>query len=222
MSAHRLSETQALLLQQWWHGLQPRDPADAQGIGRCGPFMSLGRGDKAALQRCSSLVQVMCEPAAVLLRFHWTQGDEAAPWAPTAQACALVAGLVARVRQRGSSQATRPLAALLGQGRDGGETPVMSRMRFEQLLRSGDEEELFLRMRRALDMLGNQRIDIVKPLDIVDLATDLLHWTAELQGEVPPPAQRVRVIWARRYFTEPLRKPAAGRAKSKPTATAAS
>lgn len=214
MNAHRLSETQATLLQQWWQGLQPRDPDDERNIGRCGPFLSLGRGDRAALQRCSSLEQLMCEPAFVHLRFHWTQGDEAAPWAPDAQACALVAGLVARVRHRGTAQATRPLAALLGQGRGGGETPVMSRMRFEQLLRSGDEDELFLRMRRALDMLDSQ------PIEIGELADDLLAWTAELQGDVPPPAERIRVIWARRYFSEALRKPAAGRAKSKPPAAA--
>lgn len=206
----QLSDKQAKVLIQWWHALQPRDADDQENAKRCGPFLALGRGDRAALRRCGTLLQVMCEPAYVALTVRLDEERKLAPVPWKASGLALIAGLSVHV----AAQGTEPVAALLGKSREGGDTPVMSRLRFEQLLRCEEEDELFLRMRRALDMIAGQ------PVLLQEMANDLLAWMAELHGELPPPAQRVRVRWATSYFSQALRKSAATKAKGQAKAAA--
>ena len=186
------------LLRQWWQALQPREAEDAQKKpadlqARYGPFAgALGRADRARLQRCGSPEAVLLQPAYAYLRHHWKGDAEALD-------VALVAGLVAQVRQAGIASRTRPFAALLGARRGGKDgPPVMSRLRFEQLLASTTPEDLFLRLRRAVELVGEQ------PIELGELAADLLQWCDELRGHVPAPDQRVRVRWAKAYFLEPL------------------
>lgn len=195
MSRSWLNQDQERVLHRWWHGLQPIAEDDTQAWARRKGFHELGRADRAELRRCTTPVDVVLQSASARLLF--ALGEFGGPMLVTEPAaCALVAGLIARVDHAAGATA-RPLAAQLGGLREGGGGPLLSRLRFEQLLAAETEEDLFLRMRRALDMLAGQSIHVV------ELANDLFGWIDELRGHKPVVAtDRVRVRWALSYFGE--------------------
>lgn len=195
MSSSWLNQEQERVLHRWWHGLQPVAEDDAQAWSRRKGFHDLGRGDRASLRRCTTPGDVVLQSACARLIFALSEvGRPMLVTEPAA--CALVAGLIARVDQAAGA-AARPFASQLGKPREGGGGPLLSRLRFEQLLAAETEEDLFLRMRRALDMLAGQ------PIHIVELANDLFGWIDELRGHKPIVAtDRVRVRWALSYFGE--------------------
>lgn len=201
MSDSWFNEEQARVLHRWWHGLQPIAADDKEAWSRRKGFHDLGRGDRADLRRCTTPFEVLLLPSYARLRFALAEAGRPALTTEPA-ACALVAGLIARVGHAAGA-AARPLAAQLGRSRAGNGGPVLSRLRFGQLQAVETEDDLFLRMRRVIDLLEGQ------PIHIVELANDLLDWVNELRGnKASAPADRVHVRWAQAYFTEPLHEAA--------------
>jgi len=213
MSTLWFSDSQAALLRQWWYALQPEDASDKDAAKKraANPFSGfLGRGDRAALRRCSTAYDVLVQPAYAYLRHRLLEVGQGAPMVQDDEALAIAAGVAARVMQIGVGGNTRPFAALLGKSRADDASAVMSKLRFGQLQAAATPDEVFLRLRRAVDMTAGQRIDIA------ELGSDILKWMAELRGEVPVAAvDRVSVRWARLYFTEPMQEQAVKAAKAK-------
>lgn len=81
---------------------------------------------------------------------------------------ALVAGVLAVAKQ----EDTAALPTLLGRAKEGGDKPVFSELRFQRLLASDDEEQLYQNMRRAVIQAGEKA-------DPIALADSLLHWYRE-------------------------------------------
>ncbi len=97
---------------------------------------------------------------------------------------ALIAATLARVRESDP----KPLARLFGQ--KNGETPALSEMRFQTLIRTTDPVALLTPLRRALAVVGNRA-------NISRLACDLYYW-----------GEKIRVKWCFDYYGAPSAAPA--------------
>lgn len=121
------------------------------------------KGIRARLKRCASLDEVIT--AQGFLRLN--------QMLPRLQqydliGIALVAGVLAIAKHEDAAS----LPALLGRAKEGGDKPVFSELRFQRLLASDDEEQLYQNMRRAVIQAG----ETANPLALAD---SLLHWYRE-------------------------------------------
>ncbi|MCG8381162.1 MAG: type I-E CRISPR-associated protein Cse2/CasB [Gammaproteobacteria bacterium] len=121
------------------------------------------KGIRARLKRCGSLDEVITEQG--FLRLN--------QMLPRLQqydliGVALVAGVLAIAKHEDAAS----LPALLGRAKEGGDKPVFSELRFQRLLASDDEEQLYQNMRRAVIQAGEK----ANPLALAD---SLLHWYRE-------------------------------------------
>ncbi|MFP4237149.1 MAG: type I-E CRISPR-associated protein Cse2/CasB [Desulfonatronovibrio sp.] len=74
--------------------------------------------------------------------------------------------------------------------------PCVSELRFAQLQRSNDLNELQRRMRRLISLVDGK-------INILSLADGILQWHREKMGYFEPrPERRLSVRWANAYFTE--------------------
>lgn len=155
----------------------------------------LPRAARPALRRCGSTDDALLTEG---FRALWLSlPDEwRRPWDLPAWACA--ASVLAEVKKHDPA---RTFARAMGkesrsEGGSGSGKPIVSELRFQQLLRSQDLDELLRRARRAVHLLG-------RSVDVVSLADDILHWHREKGGQVAwRPEDRLAVRWANDYFTE--------------------
>lgn len=92
-------------------------------------------------------------------------------------------------------------ATAMAQEKESGGGPRVSELRFQQLLRSADLDELTRRARRAVHLIGDK-------VDVRSLADDLLLWHREKDsGYTARPAHRLAVRWADAYYTRLERNP---------------
>lgn len=164
------------------HGVEPAELMKWWGT------LEGNRGDRAQLRRAD-------RPDDVLLTRAFFNFLQYMPerWASERHlyASALVAATLAHVRQeaRGGSFA-RQLAG-------DGERPVMSELRFRQLLKSRTPEEFFRRLLRAVRLLGGS-------VNLQSLTEGILQWYDEyLDGEAADPRWRLGVKWAKDYYANP-------------------
>lgn len=111
------------------------------------------------------------------------------------RAWGLVAAILAEVRMHDTE---KTFAERMGaEVEPGTGKPRVSELRFRQLLRSNDLDELLRRARRAVHLLGDQA-------HVPSLADDLLLWHREHTGNrfAARPDHRLAVRWANSYFTE--------------------
>lgn len=143
------------------------------------------RSDRARLRRAEAPDDVLLTSA-----FHRFLGYMPERWSDQNHlyVSAMVAGLLSHIKVA----TTKPsFAAALAQG----DKPVMSELRFRQLIKSRSPEELFRRLIRAIRMLDGK----VNPMS---LTQGVLHWYDEYQyGPDTNPTRRLSVEWARDYFT---------------------
>lgn len=142
-------------------------------------------------------------PADVLL----TQGfrqlcfDLAGWWTlePRLLGLAAVAGILSHVETNDESCSFAARCALPGEkNRD---KPVMSELRFSQLIKSRTLDELFIRMIRAIKLTG-------KKTNVVSVADTVFHWIKEMvDGESDnDPRKHIVVRLGLDYFQSPLFK----------------
>lgn len=136
----------ATVLTKWWHDLEG------------------DRGERAALRRCQSPLEVVFTPA-----FHGLYRSLLAHGWVDAERLVLVAGLAAHVKKNDPAQAGRSIAAQMAQTKPGGNSAVLSGLRFRRLLKIQSREELFSAMVRVIRLLGGR-------LDLVDLARSVYDW----------------------------------------------
>lgn len=108
---------------------------------------------------------------------------------------AMVAATLAQVT--GHRQDHRSFAAQLGAGKNPSATegqPVMSELRFKQLIQSRTPEEFFRRLLRAVRLLGGS-------VNLLSLTEGILQWYDEYaRGPDRNPVNRLCVQWAQDYY----------------------
>lgn len=169
---HRLKdedERQALI--SWWHWLDDH------------------RGERAVLRRAASADDILLTPA--FSRFLALMPEQ---WGATQHLfdSAMVAGLLARVKV---DDRNNTFAKALALPKQGGSKAAMSELRFLQLQKSRDPDEFFLRVSRAIALLGGR-------VHILSLADGVLHWLLEHRRVIDrEPTKRLAVRWATDYYT---------------------
>jgi len=156
------------VLSEWWQSLDDN------------------RGERAKLRRCGQPEEVLLQPAFHSLYQRLPKSN--------ALALAAVAGLVAQVK----SPNTLAFPAQLGKSKEGSDKPVLSELRFQQLLASRDLDEFYESLRRAILLLGREA-------NILSIADGVLHWTKEQHDKnqyTERPDQRFQFSWAKAYFGE--------------------
>lgn len=157
----------------WWHWLDDN------------------RGERAVLRRAASADDILLTPAfARFLDFmpvSWKTPQRLFD-------SAMVAGLLARVKENDSNPKST-FAKALALPKQGGGKAAMSELRFLQLQKSRDPEEFFLRISRAIALLGGR-------VNILSLADGILHWLLEQRRVIDrAPTKRLAVRWASDYYT---------------------
>lgn len=179
-------------------------------------WLEANRGARAKLRRATSADEVMMQ--AGLQRFigHKTKEGRALSscWREPKNRyfVAMVCGLLAKVayqsketikktviaKQQDGVEQTEELASfieLLAKPASSGGRPRMSELRFARLQQSRDEQEFYLQMSRAIDLLD-------KTVPLASLVSNTIHWQKERQfGVHRDPARRMSVLWATEYFT---------------------
>lgn len=107
------------------------------------------RASRAELRRCNDPEEVVYVPA-----FHWLlSGLRREGFGVSAERLALVAGVVAAIREHRVSDGSGPAAQLGGPKGEGG-SARMSHLRFRRLLTAEHGPERMVQLRRAIALLG--------------------------------------------------------------------
>jgi CRISPR system Cascade subunit CasB len=158
----------------------------------CG-WLDRNRGDRAQLRRAQSPEDILLSPAFSHFLNHmprtWVT-DNKFPLTDIA----MVAAVLARVKDEPPDK-SMTFATALAAPKKGSLSPIMSELRFQQLQKSRTPQDFYLRICRAVQLLGGK-------VNIVCLADDILHWLAEYRyGPASKPDQRLAVRWATDYYT---------------------
>lgn len=121
------------------------------------------KGVRAQLKRCTSLNDVITAPGFLRLNQRLPRLQQ-----HDLIGVALVAGVLAVAKHDDATT----LPTLLGRAAENGDKPVFSELRFQRLLASDDENQLYQNMRRAVIQAGEKA-------NPVALADSLLHWYRE-------------------------------------------
>jgi CRISPR system Cascade subunit CasB len=180
MKLKKLSEDDATCLKRWWNNLDDE------------------RGDRAQLRRAINPDDVLLTSAfAHFLKAmpdSWVQGKTGKNASLSLPDMALIAAVIARVKSE-PQKADATFARSLATPKENGSKAVMSELRFQQLQKSRSPEDFFLRVCRAVSLLGGK-------VNVVSLADDIAHWLIEFRyGPASKPEDRLAVRWASDYYT---------------------
>jgi CRISPR system Cascade subunit CasB len=180
MKLKKLSEEDANCLKRWWDGLDDN------------------RGDRAQLRRATNPDDVLLTPAfAHFLKAmpdSWIEGKTGKNTTLSMSDMALIASVIARVKSE-PQRADATFARLLATPKENGNKAAMSELRFQQLQKSRSPEDFFLRICRAVSLLGGK-------VNVTLLADDIAHWLIEFRfGVASKPEDRLAVRWASDYYT---------------------
>ena len=107
-------------------------------------------------------------------------------------ALASVAGILAHIDENDSRHLFAESCAIPMEGKQ--KSPV-SELRFSQLQKSMTLDELFIRMRRSIQLLG-------KKANVISVADSIFHWHKEMVNGKPETEKinRIRIRWGLNYF----------------------
>ncbi|VGO07097.1 CRISPR-associated protein, Cse2 family [plant metagenome] len=212
-----LDEVQRRWVRDWWRALQPMPkPAAPKGeeqsddnapeeLGKTVPLRrslaGLGRKARAELRRCPDVQALLMEAATYRLSDHLLklEKEKAFPrFNDDHAAVALVAGVLAHVREDLGNKASLPAA--LGSTKES-ERPLLSQMRFQRLLRTRNVDDFYRQLVRAVKLADNKA-------DVAVLANDILAWHCEQHQALPDPNHRLHSRWARDYYLQPQERAA--------------
>jgi len=192
------SESEHQILEKWWLWLQDN------------------RSHRAQLRRADSADDIMMmEPfyyflyskynPSLFLSKSWKEPEHF-------HVAALLCGLLARVKNISTTELKKEnvsedkmglkkevtlakFAERLAMPNSGGNSPIMSELRFQRLQKSESVDIFYLNMCRAIDLLKGD-------IPIHSMIDDILLWYKEFQsGLDKKPQKRLAVNWATEYFT---------------------
>lgn len=145
------------------------------------------RGIRAGLTRCSKLDEVLLQPGFFSLSRRLDGLDE-----HHLEGLAIVSVILANAK----IPTKEHLPSLLGQAKEGTETPTLSELRFQRLLVS-DTPSVFLKnLQRAVTQVGKQANPLL-------LADSILHWEAERRNpDRYSGNRRWQYRWAKDYYAQ--------------------
>lgn len=207
-----LDEVQRRWVRDWWNALQPVPKlSESEGEGNDGDevppaggktrplprsLAGLGRKARAELRRCADVQALLMEAATYRLSDRLLERERLKDYRRFADdhaAVALVAGVLAQVREDLGNSASLPAA--LGSAKDS-DRPLLSQMRFQRLLRTRNADDFYRQMVRAVKLADNKA-------DVAVLADDILAWHCEQRQALPDPNHRLHSRWARDYYLPP-------------------
>jgi len=198
MSNLKATDSDHQVLESWWQWLDDNS------------------GHRAKLRRADSADDIMMmEP---FYSFLYSKHNPSLPLSPAWKeaenfhAAALLCGLLARVKKNSSSELIKErisddqetlkkeakqarFSECLAMPNSGGNSPIMSELRFQRLQKSESVELFYLNMCRAIDLLKGD-------VPIHSMIDDVLLWYKEFQsGLDKEPRNRLAIRWATHYFT---------------------
>jgi len=163
-------------LLEWWDDIQ-----------------NVAKGDRATLRRCQTRKDIISQSA--FYRFLNAVADQALQ--ESGDLLPLVAGLLAHVKDhvQDLSKKECPIFLALGKSKKGRDLPVMSELRFQNLLQSKDPDEFYQHMRRALALLDG-KTDIIALIKVID------DWVLQYQSDSSGTTlkQSIQFKWAKAYY----------------------
>ena len=141
------------VLYRWWQGLEEQ------------------RASRAMLRRCSTLDEVSLTPAyqrfyRYMLACNWPADAEL--WQN--DKLAAIAGLLAHVKTDDAQRLSLKMSELSG------DKPLVSELRFRDLLKIDTTDDLFISLRRALPLIGYQ-------VSIHQMASDIYWWNDDTKKQ---------------------------------------
>ena len=179
-------------------------------------WLQNNRGHRAQLRRADSADDIMM--MAPFYYFLYSKFNPSLflskPWKEPENiyAAALVCGLLARVKKNSTSELKKDritedhkefkkeaqqakFSEYLAMPNSGGNSPIMSELRFQRLQKSESVDVFFLNMCRAIDLLKGD-------VPIHSMIDDILLWYKEFySGLDKEPRNRLAIRWATGYFT---------------------
>lgn len=144
-------------------------------------------GERAQLRRCRIPAEVFCQRGFHRLcnKLPWW-----AKWDEDVMALASAAGVLSHVR----AESLLSFPAQLGREKDNSGKPVMSELRFQQLLACQNWDEFYVSLRRAVHLAG-------LTVNIISLADGVFHWAGDRKDvSSENPSKRFRFSWADSYY----------------------
>lgn len=178
MYLQKLSQDDAKKLWDWWG------------------WLDKNRGDRARLRRVSSPEEALLSPAFAhflsVMPACWRDGKTSAGARLSLFDMALMAAVLARVKSEPTKEMS--FAKTLAMPKEGSTRSVMSELRFQQLQKSRTPDDFFMRICRAVNLVGGT-------VSIASLADDIAHWLIEYRnGPASQPQNRLAVRWATEYY----------------------
>lgn len=177
MSYKPINPTVAVKLRNWWQQLEDN------------------RAEWAALRRASFIDDILPTPAFFDF-LTYIYADEKINFKDEKFIIgqAVVASILARVKE--DLKDAKSFAKLLAKSKENSNTPVMSKLRFEKLIKSDDPEQFFIRIRRAVDLLKGR-------VNIISLANGILHWIHNFYQQDESKERKSHLVfkWATDYYT---------------------
>ena len=179
MKLKKISEEDARCLKHWWNDLDDN------------------RGDRAQLRRATVPDDVLLSPAFAhflqAMPSSWAEGKTGKNTVLSISDMALIAAVIARVKSEPQKTETS-FARSLATPKENGSKAAMSELRFQQLQKSRSPDDFFLRVCRAVSLLGGK-------VNVASLADDIVHWLVEFRyGPASKPEERLAVRWASDYY----------------------
>lgn len=184
-----LSLGEAVAVRRWWQRLS-LSPVELKQLT---PQPGLPRGVRAALRRCDTLDAALLTQA---FRELWRILPEATREASFMDANLEKWGSIALVLAELRAEVPdKALATRLGQQQGTTKKPIMSGLRFQQILACHTPEEMVQRLRRALALAGRSEASAVLLADVV-----ALWWREYRSGPSARPTHRFGFVLANDYF----------------------
>ena len=120
------------ICQEWWRETFP-------------PDTGIARATKAHLNRCTTPQEALAIDATHVL-IRKLQANSSYSVTNLAEKAGIIATVTASIKNNGD----KTLPRLLGQNSENSKTSVMSKMRFERLMKTKEPKELILAMRRSI------------------------------------------------------------------------
>lgn len=180
---------EAAAVRRWWQRLT-LTPHELEKLTK---QRSLPRGVRAVLRRCDSAEAAMLTQG---FRELWAMLPDATKQADyrdeKLQVWSYIALITAELREEKKSAS---LALRLGQQKEQTGKPLMSELRFQQLLSCRTPEEFIQRLRRALALADKKDVSVVLLASVISL------WWQEHRGRLSAkPTQRLGFVLANDYF----------------------
>ncbi len=149
-------------------------------------------GERAQLRRCET-------PSDVLVQRGFHRISRSFPWWNKQDDDVLALATVAGVLSHVKSEYPHFFPAQLGQEKDNNGKPLMSELRFQQLLASQNWEEFYSNFRRAVQLAGYAA-------NILSIADGIFLWARDKKNLLKEnPRKRFSFLWADAYYGELLK-----------------